>query len=473
MRCGDHTGAASERWRWPLVGSLSDIHRQPTEPTRVESGSDSGFIEQLPARDVDKHGSRPHEVECGSVDQLLRRCRRSSERQHEVGPPQQRRQITLLDPVARHCHVGVAHDHTHPHLMKEASQVRADRAVADDARSATTQLPTLPLRRRTGASIVDSRFGHVAGKVEHQSQSELRCGGDEALVRMRDQHSRRACCRNIDRADVNGASQEGEQLGQLDEQSCTAWSRPVSDDHVALDRRCHQLVRVEITVERVEHHPGDRLQLRQCPRVVRIEVFRVVGEEHRQHRHDFTGRLRDDPTRTQQGRHPYQRGDFGGSGWIPSRPPGLTTPRIVTGTHHTQNRDRDSQHPESGQRGISDGCCREVCRRDRRTHNRGNRQADRRVTTDPHPTARHCRARQPALLLRAALVADPTVESWQISTTRSAVRLCQTGRPGRHRCLRTRLWGHVHVATLAAERTHMYIGLGTLLVIILLILFLT
>ncbi len=46
-------------------------------------------------------------------------------------------------------------------------------------------------------------------------------------------------------------------------------------------------------------------------------------------------------------------------------------------------------------------------------------------------------------------------------------------RPGRHRCLRTPLQGDVHVATPAAERTHMYIGLGTLLVIILLILFLT
>ena len=179
--------------------------------------------------------------------------------------------------------------------MKEASQVRADRAdradraVADDARSATTQLPTWPLRRRTGVSIVDRRFGHVAGKVEHQSQSELRCGGDEAFVRTRDQHSRSACCRNIDRADVERASQDGEQLGQIDKQSCTAGSRPVSDDHGTLVRRCHQLVRVEVTVERIEHHPGDRLQLGQCPRVVRIEIFRVVGEERRQHRNHPTG----------------------------------------------------------------------------------------------------------------------------------------------------------------------------------------
>ena len=152
------------------------------------------------------------------VDEVLRRGRGRSQREHEVGGRQQLFEARLLEAVDGGVRDRIADDHVHAHTAQQVRQVRADRAVADDARSAPAQLTSGSLRWCDAGAVVDRRLADIARQIEHQSEGQFRSRWYEALVGVTDDHPGRACRRNVDRADVDGASQEGQQARQRIEQ---------------------------------------------------------------------------------------------------------------------------------------------------------------------------------------------------------------------------------------------------------------
>ena len=106
--------------------------------------------------------------------------------------------------------------------------------------------------------MVDRRIGDVSGEIEHQCQGQFGRRWYKALVGMTDQHGGGARRRNVDRADVDGCSEERQQFGEFGEHCPITGGRTMGDDHVAVLRRIDQLGRGEVPIERVEYDAGKR-----------------------------------------------------------------------------------------------------------------------------------------------------------------------------------------------------------------------
>ena len=178
----------------------------------------------------------------------------------------------------------VSDEHGHPDASQELREAGADRPEADHSSRLATDLKPGSLGGLQAIAVVEGGIADVTGNVEHQGECQLGSRRDEALVGVTDQHARRRRRADVDRADVDGAAQEGDEGRKCSEEVGVSRRRSVGDDDVTLAGRFDQLAGRQVAIERVEHDACDRLQLGQRSSEVRVTVFSIVRDEHRKHR---------------------------------------------------------------------------------------------------------------------------------------------------------------------------------------------
>ena len=283
MRRGDDTRPGRELRGGPLVRRPADIHGEAAEPTGVQRRRHRILVQQFAAGHVDEICPFLHGGERGGVDEVLGLGRGGGEGQDEVGAAEELVQVDGVHAGDTGRSVRVVGEYPHADPHEKAGEVSADRAQADDACRAPRQLRPAALWRLASGVVVLGRGGDRSGDIEHEPEGELGRGGDEALVGIGHQHACRTRRIDVDRAHVDGRAEErDEAVGRRKQRGLTG-SRAMGHDHVDVVGVLDQLRGREVTIQGVAHHLGHGLDPWQRRDVVRLEIFRVVGEEHAQH----------------------------------------------------------------------------------------------------------------------------------------------------------------------------------------------
>ena len=120
-----------------------------------------------------------------------------------------------------------------PMALADAGEVLPDDAVADDAERRALELAPDPRLRRPADAVGGDRIGDAAGEIDDQPEPELRDRRREARRCARDENAVAARGRHVDVADVDGAAQEGDELGRALEDRGETRRLAVRDDDLA------------------------------------------------------------------------------------------------------------------------------------------------------------------------------------------------------------------------------------------------
>ena len=166
----------------------------------------------------------------------------------------------------------------------DAGEVLPDDAVADDAERRALELAPDPRLRQPADAVGGDGIGDAAGEIDDQPEPELRDRRREARRCARDENPVAARGRDVDVADVDGAAQEGDELGRALEERSEARRLAVRDDDLAALPVGDQRVGIKHVPGRVDDDLGHFPQRRDgALAVVVAQHVGAVRQENSRH----------------------------------------------------------------------------------------------------------------------------------------------------------------------------------------------